>query len=114
MFKKLACLSGAFAAALLLTFAAISPARAREVLVVREWPHGYRHAVVVRRRHFHGLPVVRVYGPLYPGFGFFYRDAEAGRFFGFTAWQLALFNALDEPQLRAHEAAIADATTAPV
>jgi hypothetical protein len=71
--------------------------------------------VVVPREHFyHGIRVWRPYGPRYAGFGFWYDDAAAFAFLGFTAWTLASYAALDEAQMRAHEAAIAEAATAPV
>ena len=111
------CVAGlrAILAIAILTIAGTAiPAKAREIVVIHERPPHYRPVVIMRHRHFRGIPVIRIHGPLYPGFGFFYRDAEAWRYFGFTAWQLAIFSALDEYQLRAHEAAIVDATTAPL
>ena len=87
----------------------------RHVVEVRRvYPRGYHHVIVPRERFYHSIPVVRFYGPRYPGFGFFYDDAAAFAFLGLTAWQLHVYADLNEAQLRAHEAAIAEATTAPM
>ena len=67
-----------------------------------------------RERFYRGIPVIRHYGPAYGGFAYFYDDVGAFPFLGFTAWELALAARLDEEQMRAHEQAIVDATTAPV
>ncbi len=84
------------------------------VEVRRGYPPGYRHILVARERFYRSIPVVRFYGPRYLGFGFFYTDAAAFAFLGLTAWQLHVYEDLNEAQLRAHEAAIAEATTAPI
>jgi hypothetical protein len=78
------------------------------------YPHGYVRVIVPRERFYRGIPVIRHYGPVYGGFGYFYDDVAAFPFLGFTAWELAIAARLDEEQERAHEAAIVEATTAPV
>lgn len=101
-----------------LSLAVSFPARAqdhRHVVELRHrHPPGYRVVVVPRERFYRSIPVVRFYGPRYPGFGFYYSDAAAFTFLGLTAWQLHAYASLDEAQLRAHEAALAQATTAPL
>ena len=86
----------------------------RFVEVHRDFPHGYRHVIVPRDRFYRGVHIVRFYGPRYPGFGFFYDDAAAWAFLGLTTWELSNYNMLREEQLRAQEAAMVEATTAPV
>ena len=71
------------------------------------------HVVMPRERFYRGIHVARFYGPRYPGFGFFYDDAAAFAFLGLTAWELSNYNELQEEQLRAHEAAMAEATSSP-
>ncbi|MHB1204887.1 MAG: RT0821/Lpp0805 family surface protein [Rhodospirillaceae bacterium] len=107
-----------FAAGALFAATSSAPASAqahRHVIEIhRGYPHGYRHVFVPRERFYRGYPVVRHYGPVFGGFGYFYDDRDAWRFFGFTAWQLALAARLNEEQMRAHEAAIVEAATGPV
>ncbi len=87
----------------------------RHVVEVRHgYPRGYVRVMVPRERFYHGYPVVRRYGPVFGGYGYFYEDGLAWRYFGFTAWDLAIVRNLNEEQMRAHEAAIVEATTAPV
>ena len=108
------------APAALLTIAALAAAPAsaqihrHEIEVHRGYPRGYVRVVVPRERFYHGYPVIRHYGPVFGGFGYYYDDRDAWRFFGFTAWQLAIAANLNEEQLRAHEAAIVEASTSPV
>jgi hypothetical protein len=80
----------------------------------RGYPHGYRPIIVPRERFYRGYPVIRHYGPAFGGFGYFYDDRAAWRFFGFTSWELAISARLNEEQMRAHEAAIVEATSSPV
>ena len=56
----------------------------------------------------------RRYGRHYSGFGFNYSGHNALRFLGLTALGLVIFNELSEAQQRAHENALARATTAHV
>ncbi len=53
----------------------------------------------------------RRHGRRYSGFGFYYSDHDAVRFLGLTALGLVIFNELSEAQQRAHENALARATT---
>ncbi len=86
-----------------------------DVAVHRDRPAGYHAPVHLERRRFYrGVPIVRLWGPVYPGFGFFYDDAAAWAFLGFTAWELAAYNQMNEDQMRAHEEAIVEAASAPV
>jgi hypothetical protein len=105
----LAACAGAFIAA---------PASAQDhrhvIEIHRGYPHGYRPVIVPRERFYRGYPVIRHYGPAFGGFGYFYDDRDAWRFFGFTAWEVALDARLNEEQMRAHEAAIVEATSSPV
>jgi hypothetical protein len=86
----------------------------RDIAVHHERPRGYRPIHLERHRFYRGFPIVRLWGPVYPGFGFFYDDAAAWAFLGFTAWELAAYNQMTEDQLRAHEQAIVEAANAPV
>jgi hypothetical protein len=56
----------------------------------------------------------RRYGRRHSGFGFHYRDRDAFRFLGLTALGLVIINELSEAQQRAHENALARATTSNV
>jgi len=67
---------------------------------------------VPRYRHYRGVNVYRQYGHRYPGFGFYYRDADAYPWLAFTALTLAVFDHLGEQQQRLHEQAFIRATTA--
>lgn len=69
----------------------------------RHRPYGYNNWTFNRR-----------YGRHYSGFGFHYSDHNAVRFLGLTALGLVIFNELSEAQQRAHENALARATTASV
>jgi hypothetical protein len=84
------------------------------VEVHRHYPAYYHHVFVPREHFYRGIRVWRPYGPHYVGFGYFYDDAAAFAFLGLTAFALANYAALDEAQMRAHEAAMAQAATAPV
>jgi hypothetical protein len=90
------------------------PGHHHTVEVRRGFPAHYHHAFVGPEHFYHGFRVWRPYGPRYYGFGFFYDDAAAFAFLGFTAWALADYAALDEAQLRAHEDAIVEASSAPL
>lgn len=68
----------------------------------------YRPYVVNSWRH------SRRYGRRHSGFGFYYSDNDAFRFLGLTALGLVIFNELSEAQQRAHENALARATTSNV
>lgn len=81
---------------------------------IRPRPGYYRPYYVPRYRHFDRYVVHRRYGPVYPGFGFYYRDHDAARFLGLTALSLIVFNQLNESQQRAHEQAMIEATNAPL
>ncbi len=83
-------------------------------IVVRPRPMYYRPYLVPRTRFYNNIRVYRPYGLLYPGFGFYYRDADAFRFLGLTALSLAVFSELNEEQQRAHEEAFIEATSAPI
>ena len=105
---------GLLTAGLLIARPAAADPHRHVVEVHHGYPRGYVRVVVPRERFYRGTPVVRRYGPVFGGFGYFYEDQLAWRYFGFTAWQLAIARNLNEEQLRAHEAAIVEATTAPV
>ena len=77
--------------------------------------HGHSHIVPSYRiRHHRDIVVVRPYGHLYSGYGFFFRDDDAYKWLAFTAIALKLLDNLDEQQQREHEAAQVRATTAPI
>ncbi len=82
--------------------------------MVRPRPNYYRPYYVPRTRYYNSVRVYRPYGPVYPGFGFYYRDTDALRFLGLTALTLAVFSQLNESQQRAHEGAFVEATTADI
>lgn len=67
-----------------------------------------------RRRFYNGIPILRPFGPMYGGYGFYYSDAEAFRWLGLTAITLAVLDSLNEAQQRALENAQVQATMAPV
>ena len=91
------------------------PYRHNHVIEVHHgFPAHYHHMIVPREHFYRGIRVWRPYGPRYPGFGFWYDDAAAFAFLGFTAWSLASYEAMNEAQMRAHEAAIAEAASAPL
>jgi surface antigen len=84
------------------------------VEVHRYYPPRYHHVFVPRERFYHGVRIWRPYGPPYVGFGYYYDDAAAAAFLGFTAFTLASYAALNEAQMRAHEQAMVEAAAAPV
>lgn len=84
------------------------------VVVVRPRPSYYRYAPVPRSRYYRSVRVYRPYGRVYPGFGFYYRDNDAFRFLDLTALSLVVFNQLNESQQRAHEEAMAEATSSQI
>lgn len=65
------------------------------------------------RRH-RDILVVRPYGHLYNGYGFFFRDDDAYKWLAFTAIAVKLLDNLNEQQQREHEAAQIRATNAPI
>lgn len=67
-----------------------------------------------RRRVYRNVVILRPYGPWYVGYGRYYRDEEAYRWLGLTAFTLGILNYLDEAQLRAHEDAQIAATSAAI
>lgn len=67
-----------------------------------------------RRRTFNHRVVYRRYGPPIYGYGFYYSDAEAARYLAFSNLSLALLDRLEEQQVRYHEQAQIDATSAPL
>jgi surface antigen len=114
-------LTASAAAALLVPTLSTAPASAdpdfrhRHVIEVRHGHPPHYHRGVVPREHFyHGVRVYRPYGPRYHGYGYFYDDAAAVAFLGLTAWTLSSYAALNEAQMRAQEAAMAQATNAPL
>lgn len=77
--------------------------------------HGHNHIVPSYRiRHHRDIVIVRPYGPLYSGYGFFYHDNDAYKWLAFTAIAVKLLDNLNEQQQRHHEAAQVSATTAPI
>jgi hypothetical protein len=81
-----------------------------------EPPHDtvYRHAwnPLPRQRFYRGVRIYRPYGHPYPGFGFYYDDADAFQWLAFTALAMAIIDHLDEHQQRMYEQAFIRATTA--
>ena len=77
--------------------------------------HGHSNRIPANRiwRH-RDIVVVRPYGPLYSGYGFYYRDDDAYKWLAFTAIAVKLLDNLNEQQEREHEAAQIRATTAPI
>jgi hypothetical protein len=65
-------------------------------------------------RHYRDVVVIRRYGPVYPGYGYYRSDDDAYRWLAFTAITLKILDNLNEAQERAHEQAQAEAATAPV
>ena len=81
------------------------------------WPTHYGRPVFVpiyRMRHYRDVVVIRRYGPVYPGYGYYRSDDDAYRWLAFTAITLKILDNLNEAQERAHEQAQAEAATAPV
>lgn len=87
---------------------------APRAVIVRPRPSYYRPYPLPRSRYYNHVRVYRPYGRPYSGFGFYYRDSDALRFLGLTALGLIIFNELNEYQQRAHEAALSEATMAPI
>ncbi len=75
--------------------------------------HGYSIPSYRIRRH-RDIVVVRPYGPLYSGYGSFFRDDDAYKWLAFTAIAVKLLDNLNEQQQREHESAQVVATTAPI
>jgi hypothetical protein len=75
--------------------------------------HSYNIPAYRIRRH-RDIVVVRPYGQLYSGYGYFFRDDDAYKWLAFTAIALKLLDNLNEQQQREHEAAQVRATTAPI
>jgi hypothetical protein len=75
--------------------------------------HGYSIPNYRIRRH-RDIVIVRPYGPLYSGYGYFFRDDDAYKWLAFTAIAVKLLDNLNEQQQREHEAAQIRATTAPI
>jgi 17 kDa outer membrane surface antigen len=69
---------------------------------------------VYRTRYYRSVVVIRPYGRLYPGYGYYQSDDDAYRWLAFTAITLKILDNLNEAQERAHEEAQAQATTASV
>jgi hypothetical protein len=77
--------------------------------------HGHSHTIPSHRiRRYHDVVILRPYGHLYSGYGFFFHDDDAYKWLAFTAIALKLLDNLDEQQQREHEAAQVRATTAPI
>ena len=75
--------------------------------------HSYNIPSYRIRRH-RDIVVVRPYGPLYSGYGSFFRDDDAYKWLAFTAIAVKLLDNLNEQQQREHESAQIRATTAPI
>ncbi|MGD2117219.1 MAG: hypothetical protein PVG66_02570 [Chromatiales bacterium] len=75
--------------------------------------HDYKIPTNRIRRH-RNIVIVRPFGHLYSGYGFFSRDDDAYKWLAFTAIAVKLLDNLNEQQQREHEAAQIQATTAPV
>jgi hypothetical protein len=69
---------------------------------------------VYRTRYYRDVVVIRRYGHVYPGYGYYHDDDDAYRWLAFTAITLKILDNLNEAQERAHEQAQAEATMAPV
>jgi len=79
--------------------------------------HGHSHSYEIpsyRIRRHRDIVVIRPYGPLYSGYGFYFRDDDAYKWLAFTAIAVKLLDNLNEQQQREHEAAQIRATTAPI
>lgn len=73
------------------------------------------HSVPAHRWHrYRDVIVVRPYGPLYPGYGYYYYDNDAYPWLAFTAITLKVLDNINEDQQRAHEAAQIKAASSPV
>jgi len=70
--------------------------------------------VAPRHRQYRGLSIHRRHGPTIYGYGFHYHDDHAARWIAFTAITLAVLDRLDEEQVRYHEQAQIEATTASI
>lgn len=77
--------------------------------------HGHSYGIPSYRiRRHRDVIITRPYGPLYSGYGFFFRDNDAYKWLAFTAIAVTLLDNLNEQQQREHEAAQVRATTAPI
>lgn len=77
--------------------------------------HGHSYSIPSYRiRRHRDVVVVRPYGPLYSGYGNFFRDDDAYKWLAFTAIAVKLLDNLNEQQQREHEAAQVQATAAPI
>lgn len=90
-----------------------TPAK-RHVVVKPKVTAPARGMVAPRRRQFGPTVIYRPYGPTIYGYGFHYTDAEAARWIAFTAITINLLDMLEEDQVRYHEQAQIEATTAPI
>jgi len=76
---------------------------------------GPERVVPAHRWHrYRDVIVVRPYGPLYRGYGYYFYDSDAYPWLAFTAITLKVLDNMNEEQQRAHEAAQVKASTAPV
>ena len=81
----------------------------------QSYPTYYRpHYTPPRTHRYNAWTYNRPYRRHHSGFGFYYSDNDAFRFLGLTALGLFIVNELSESQQRAHEDALARATTARV
>jgi hypothetical protein len=67
-----------------------------------------------RWHRYRDVIVVRPYGPLYPGYGYYFYDSDAYPWLAFTAITLKVLDNMNEEQQRAHEAAQIKAAASPV
>lgn len=84
----------------------------RHIRLPRDYRTHSRYRNLPIRRDYRGIPVYRSHGHRYPGFGFYYRDADAYYWLALTSMTLAIVDRLDESQQRLHEQAMIDATRA--
>ncbi len=81
----------------------------------QSYPSYYRpHYTSPRLHRYNGWAYNRPSRRHHSGFGFYYSDNDAFRFLGLTALSLIIVNELSESHQRAHEDALARATTARV
>ncbi len=77
--------------------------------------HGHSDYIPQHRiRRYRDIVIMRPYGRLYPGYGYYYHDDDAYQWLAFTAIAVKLLDNLNEQQQREHEAAQVLATKAPV
>lgn len=86
----------------------------RRVVVKPKVVAAPRGVVAPRRRQVGSTVIYRPYGPTIYGYGFHYADAEAARWIAFTAITVKVLDMMEEEQIRYHEQAQIDATTAPI